>query len=308
MTITAPPRPPQPCDSVDWADPEVLIAEARRRARRRRRRYAAVAVALLALVATSFMVIFGRPGPSESPPPEPPPTLPIPPDPDDAASIVAKFGEFHGGWVLVYADGRVIKHSDSEVNNTDEMFERRLTANGLDLIRSGAIELRALLPWPPLADSRLPADTWAEPEFKPYGPSRYAACLNRYPELAGVGPGQTADLMGRLPTAALPLLRGIDLRTYNNIDLVARLAVRDFAEPPVECFEVSTGKAIVLFKTLRRAGFASEAWVDGDGKSHSWSRWAGTVPAPCAGVEQPAEIGVCFHPILPHGEWVVWGG
>jgi hypothetical protein len=49
VTVTAPPWPP---DSVEWAEPEALIAEARQRARRRRHIYAA-AIAVLALLATS---------------------------------------------------------------------------------------------------------------------------------------------------------------------------------------------------------------------------------------------------------------
>ena len=52
---------------------------------------------------------------------------------------------------------------------TSEMTERRLTANGLDLVRSGAIEPAALI-YGPLAAQKLPADTWADPEFKPYVP------------------------------------------------------------------------------------------------------------------------------------------
>ena len=62
MTVTAPPRPPQPRDSAEWAEAEALIAEARQRARRRRRRYAAAAT-LLALVAASAIVVSGARSP-----------------------------------------------------------------------------------------------------------------------------------------------------------------------------------------------------------------------------------------------------
>jgi len=181
VTLTAPPRPPQPGDSVDWGDPEALIAEARQRARRRRRIYAIVAAAVLALLATSLIVVFGRPEPPQSPLPEPP-ALPIPPDHDDAASIVAKYGKVHGGWVLVYGDGRVIQMRDMAF----ELFERHLTAKGLDLVRSGAIQPMALLPlqdrmWHSTPNcveiTRDPAEVWADAEVKPYVPSRYAACL-----------------------------------------------------------------------------------------------------------------------------------
>ena len=73
-------------------------------------------------------------------------------------------------------------------------------------------------------------------------------------------------------------------------------------DPPVECFEVSTDEAHALFKTLQRAGFAF-GWPETNGHTHKWMP-----DGPCGGLEQPAEIGVCFMPILPHGEWVAWGG
>jgi hypothetical protein len=296
VTVTAPPRPPATGDLVDWGDPEALIAEARQRARRRRRRYAAI-VAVLALLVSSVLVVFGRPEPPQSLSPEPPRTLPIPPDPGDAATIVALFAKFQAGWVLVYGDGRVIRHSDLVSGGSGDMFERRLTATGLDLVRSGAIGLGAILRTAPL-----PADTWADPEFKPYVPSRYAACLDPgNPDgFLGIRPGHATAILGRLPAAAQPLLRGKE-HTYSSV-------LFSPSGPPVECFEVSTAEALVFFKTLLRAGFAFKAWVDGDGESHSWNGWSGVTPGPCGALEQPAAIGVCLMPILPHGEWVAWGG
>ena len=290
MTVTAPPRPPATGDPVDWGDPEALIAEARQRARRRRRRYAAV-VAVLALLATSLIVVFGRPDPSQSLSPEPPRTLPIPPDPDDAATIVAKFANFHAGWVMVYGDGRVIRHSDLVSGGSGDMFERRLTATDLDLVRSGAIGVGAILRTAPL-----PADTWADPEFKPYVPSRYAACLDPgNPDgFLGIRPGHATALLGRLPAAAQPLLRSKE-HTYSNV-------LFSPSGPPVECFEVSTEEALVLYETLDDPGF----WLDGDGEAVAG--WSGVAPGPCGGLEQLAAIGVCLMPILPHGEWVAWGG
>ena len=55
---------------------------------------------------------------------------------------------------------------------------------------------------------------------------------------------------------------------------------------------MSTQEAIVLFKTLRRAGFAFEAWVDREdafppGATASMGR---SSPRPCGGIEQPAAI------------------
>jgi hypothetical protein len=293
VTLTAPPRPPLP----PRADAEALIAEARQRARRRRRIYAA-AVALLVLVVTSLIVVFGRPEPPPSSLPEPS-ALPVPPDQDEAVSIVAGSAQFHLGWVVVYGDGRVIQMRDQ----TLEVFERRLTAASLDLVRSGAIQPTALLThW-----FELPAEAWADPGFTPYVPSRYAAC----PDGPGVRPGHPTDIVGRLPAAARPLLYGKELRTYRN-DLFSKPelfppdpADRAHRLDSVECFEVSTEEAIVLFETLGRAGFAF-GWLPGVEdvtRPVQPPPWAGAVRGPCGGVEQPVEIEVCFKPLLPHGGW-----
>jgi hypothetical protein len=314
VTVTAPPRPPAPGDPVAWGDPEALIAEAKQRARRRRRRYAAI-VAVLALLATSVIVVFGRPDPLQSLSPEPPPTLPVPPDPDDPATIVAKFGEVHVGWVVVYGDGRVIKMFD----DTGELFEQRLTAKGLDLVRSGAIQPRALLSlqdrmWhctPNCVEiTRAPGEVWADAELKPYVPSRYAACLDPGNPDAFLGsrPSHATEMVGRLPAAARPLLRGEELRAYGN-DLFSPsdLGLDPWPPaPPEECFELNTEKAIVLFKTLRQAGFAF-GWVIGDHdegiRPAPPPPWAGEVRGPCGGIVQPAAMEVCFRPLLPHGQW-----
>jgi hypothetical protein len=251
--------------------------------------------------------------------PEPPPTLLVPPDPDDAASIVAKFAKFHEGWVVVYGDGRVIKSAGSgegseylgegsEYLGGGLMFERHLTAKGLDLVRSGAIQPREI--WYNAVPQTLPTDTWADPEFQPYVASRFAAC----PSGLGSQAGHATDMAGRLPAAAQAALRGKELRTYRE-DLFSHSEVGppDHSAdtlppaPPVECFEVSTEEAIVLFKTLRRAGFAFEwVFVIGDQdvtRPAPPPPWAGAVRGPCGGVKQPAAMEVCFRPLLPHGQW-----
>lgn len=56
MTVTAPPRPPQPRDPIERDDSEALIEEARRRARRRRRWYAACT---LVAAAGALLAYFG---------------------------------------------------------------------------------------------------------------------------------------------------------------------------------------------------------------------------------------------------------
>lgn len=205
-----------------------------------------------------LFLVFGRPGPSQSASPEGP-TLPVATD-DEAATIVAYWGKIHVGYVLVYGDGRVILMPDLRAvfpfpeaegyPYFEGLFERRLTADGLDLVRSGAVPASAFLPdervvtWTESKTS-LPAGLWADPEFKVYLPSKYAVC-------------EDPRAVERLPTSVQGLLRGKE-RTYN-----------PRGSNPVECFEVSSEEA----RVLREIGVAR---LD-----------------PVA--------------ILPHGEWVEWGG
>src|SRR5688572_20112396 len=160
--------PPDLSDPVGCDIEGAVIKEAKRRARRRRRIYATTAV--LALVGASLLVFFGRPGPpSQGGASDSAPALSSPAAPagrDRAAGIVAKYGLIHYGWTLVYDDGRVMFGPDG-----GQLLERRLTAQGLDLVRSGAIQPRALLEPP----SSQPADTWAAAEWTPYLPKRHAA-------------------------------------------------------------------------------------------------------------------------------------
>jgi hypothetical protein len=203
-----------PGDPVQRDDPEALIEEARQRARRRRRLYGAAA-ALLALLGIVLFASFGRPEPSQSAAAEPA-AVPVPAD-DDEATVVAQFAKFGYGWVFVYDDGRVLFHQyDSGPKsplNTPHTFvplERRLTADGLDLVRSGALPANAFLralshrnhgnagTW--TTGTSLPAGLWADPEFEPYVPSRYAVCN---------GPGESlTGLLQGLPASARALLRG----------------------------------------------------------------------------------------------------
>ena len=232
MTVTAPPRPPrrrdpverddfvQPRDPVEHPDPEALIEEARQRTRRRRRAYAAAAAAL-ALLGASLFVVFGRPEPSQSASPEPP-ALPVPLS-DDEATVVAQYAKFPFGWVFVYDDGRVLWHQYGPESGA---LERRLTADGLDLVRSGALPASAFLRalshaahptwnvkhpnWSanhPNLRTPLPTGLWADPEFRTYAPSRYALILLE----------DEAPALARLPVSARALLGGKD-GTYRHTD------------------------------------------------------------------------------------------
>jgi hypothetical protein len=227
---------------------------------------------VLALLGIVLFASFGRPESSRSASAEPP-ALPIVSD-DEPATIVAHYGRFHEGWVIVYDDRRVIAHSAlSTMGWSGSMYERRLTADGLDRVRSGAVPASAFLyefypgtaladwePFPPsgelppgfAATPKLPADTWADPDFKTYVASRYALC-------------DATSGLGRLPAPVQTLLRGKE-RTYTNVDLVSQSFTG--SSPPEQCFEVSAAEAGVL-----KGALVVEPW-----------------------------------PILPHGEWVNWAG
>ena len=290
MNVTAPPRPPrrsdpverddflQPSDPVERDDPEALIEEARQRARRRRRIYAATAAAL-ALAGGLLFVVFGRPGPSPSvasgPPAQPVAT------PADEATVVAQYAKYAVGWVFVYEDGRVLWHpawgmlsallseegkkalvdfqerlSPESPGYADHLktplLERRLTADGLDLVESGAVPASAFLrafvagaqpqfgnnpdvEW--TGGAPLPAGLWAEPEFRAYEPSSYAFWPLR---------GDVTRALRRQPDAVRKILRGRE-RTYP-----VRFYPEAFAEQEIEqeieleVFEVSATEGSIL--------------------------------------------------------------
>ena len=255
MTVTAPPRPPRqpdpvPRDPVERDDPEALIEEARQRARRRRRLYGAVAAGL-ALIGVSLFVVFGRPEASQSAASDPPA---VPFVSDDEATVVAQYAKFPFGWVFVYDDGRVLWHQYGPESGA---LERRLTADGLDLVRSGDLPASAFLRalshaahptwnmkhpnWSvnhPNWGAPLPTGVWVDPEFRTYAPSRYALILKQ----------DEASVLQRLPASARALLRGRE-RTYRTSDWY-------FPETPLwemRFFLVSAEEASVLAGALERA-------------------------------------------------------
>lgn len=212
----------------------------------------------------------------------------------DPVSVIAQYGKIHWGYVFVYSDGRVVAHPDG-----GSILERRLTQEGLDLVRSSAVDLRLGLPRLGLAH-QLPASAWADPEFVAYEPPGYAVCNGGW----GV---DASRVLSRLPLPAQALLRGKE-RTYDKTD--AGLG----AAPPVGCFEVTAADAQVLVDLLADAGFEADRFpppqdfLDGS-EGGSMSRPARSGSAPEAEVHGPVdETTLMFWPILPHGTWVFWGG
>lgn len=275
MTVTDGPRTLRPQEPFENTEaPVVLIPEARQRALRRRRWYAFAA--LIALVAAS-LAFFGRPGP---PPDLTPLGDPAVEGPSVAAgqgkpaSIIAHHGIFHFGWILVYDDGRVIEAKEVEP------MQRRLSGKGLELVRSGGIHPGSLMIKPP---SGLPDGIWVDAEAREYIPSAYAACFDP--------PGLSQDGMGPALADLRELQRGRE-RTYPDVDILSRQF--DPSPGPFDCFEVKAQEIPEAFAAIRAAGFPGFDELDLSQQG-------------CVEFRLGVPV-LCFHAVLPHGSWVLWGG
>jgi hypothetical protein len=108
----------------------------------------------------------------------------------DPRQLIATYGKIHVGWVLVYADGRVLSYPDH-----GPVYERRLTPSGIADVRDGSLVVDELVD---VATS--PAGVWVDGEAREFRPTAYAVCL-------WAGSNQPGRLRA-LPPAARNLLRG----------------------------------------------------------------------------------------------------
>jgi hypothetical protein len=194
--------------------------------------------------------------------------------PAGSGEIVADFGEIHFGWVFVYADGRVLWSPD-----TDDIFEIQLTAEGLGLVRSGALPIETFIG----RYAPFPAEAVEDPQIRLFIPSNYAIC---YWQDGEVDASQVVDL---LPASTQPLLRGKE-RTYTP---VGGLTYLHASPPSVECHGVTTDEARQLDALFEAAGIEADSLL-GPSFNPAGGDWNG--------------IGIQFTPLLPHGQWVPWGG
>jgi hypothetical protein len=260
------------------------------------------------------MVVFGRPEPPQSLSPGPPPTLPVPPGQDDAATIVAKYGKFHVGWVVVYGDGRVIQMRDMRSNCSRDTSPPRASTSFAPEPSSRWHSCRCKTgcgtAHPTASRSHetrrkcgrmLRPSRTCPPGMRPVWGSRGTPTHRQQRWWAGFRPR-----LGRCCATRNYGAYGNDLFSLSEVGPPDHSADTLPPDPPEECFEVSTAEAIVLFKTLRQAGFAF-GWVIGDHdegiRPAPPPPWAGAVRGPCGGVEQPAAVEVCFMPLLPHRQW-----
>ena len=158
-------------------------------------------------------------------------------------NLIKVQGRFHTSkWV--YADGRaiwVVKAPPRSVALNEHLLERRLTPEGVGLVRSGAR----------LQD--IPEGAWADAEPRLYVPSKYVLCFWKRGHTRSLDTSKVRDM---LPAPAKDLLRGMDL------------------DPSSGCPVVTTAFARALDNMLSKAsrspapahrGMAATAWfLSGD--------------------------------------------
>jgi hypothetical protein len=285
-----------------FSEPKVDIESVRRRSsqRRRNQRISAGVVGIAVFVAAVWIVTsvgsFDRtqtpavPGGAGTGPTGTPTVAPdagwdgIGFPPEGTAPSTPKEGELvahhigNASYVFVYADGRVISGGGIFEDFDGTAREQRLTPEGVELVRSGAVEQTRFL----LSSAPVPAGAWEDAKIKPYVPSRYAVCY--WMERGGDNISPST-----VPTAT-PLFR----YDYVSPSTVLRffpaqareiLAGKDHTYPPpsypLECSEVTTDEARALDNILRDVRV-----VDAQGDQIAWQ----------------------INTLLPHGEWAFMFG
>jgi len=209
----------------------------------------------------------------------------------EAVELLDSWAAPNAGWVLVYADGRVIWFPESgstlyAEHTRDVMLERWLSGDGLARFRSGELSAADVdLAWP----APLPDTVWAGAEFRPYAASAYAICAWQ----GGDGPRgwmHVAGVLDELPPVAQSVLRGTE-REFTGYEFDA-FPVPDELLGPVTCFGVTPPAAAVVVGLSDRP--SQQYRVEGDLLTFT-SRLGDPVT-------------LVILPVMPHGQFVVWGG
>lgn len=119
--------------------------------------------------------------------------------------LIAETNYAYPTYVRVYADGRVLSWHlgesppcwGSSCPGGVPFVERRLSPEGVELVRSGAVQ--------PKEWYLVPQGAWEDREGRPYVPARYEACFSRTDSPPGV-----EALLDLLPASAQALLSGSD--------------------------------------------------------------------------------------------------
>jgi hypothetical protein len=318
MGTSAPPLPEYLYEPVEQEDRfEALIKEARRRARRRRLFYgvmiAVIAAGLVAYVAPSD----APPAEDAAPKPQSEPPEHVVTFDGNATSLVGQWAELHVGYVLAYGDGRVIWMPDAEATlaayATDEPsggtygfwpIERRLSAFGRDLVASGTVQLEELLHGDGAVHRR--DALWTDSTAHPYNAEKFAACywLGAPPNLYTESVSSATLGLPRLPPPAQALLTGRE-HAYPGTPI----SDNDFGLLNIECSELAADETLYAARVLAFSGavvlagmtpeviFATPT-IDG----------LRNLPQLVYAPNTDGEVSVGFSPIMPHGDFVLWGG
>lgn len=186
--------------------------------------------------------------------------------------VVAKWGLIHIGWVLVYADGRVLSYPDR-----DPIVERRLTPSGVADVRAGSLDLHALL-----NVSRSPAGIWIDREGHEYRPTAYAACLWAGPNRPG--------RVSALPAAGRRVLSAAPPVAADHAGIHSGEAASD-VNRTWNCLRIDLAE----LAALERVAVGVDRWTSG-------------TDIVFVRATDGARITAQLWPIMPHGRWIVWGG
>ena len=207
-----------------------------------------------------------------------PPEGAVPTTPDIGELVLNEFDIHPFRSASVYADGRLIWDGERDTAvDSRGWVEQRLTAEGVDLLRTRAFPLNV---WPAPPASTLPASAWVDRAFRGYVPSRYSVCYEfRDPDLHDSPVGlPSAQALELLPNDVSVLLRD---------SWAARdpLGTLDKPEDPI-CHEVATATARIIRRVLIQAG------AEGDDLYY-------ILRAPRVA---PNVVLVSLLPLLPHGD------
>lgn len=270
-----------------------MAVDTRDRVRRRRATVVAVLAAIAIAAAVVILAVGGRAGASAglrsgSAAADAPPGAA-----DDAGPVelVDSWAALHQGWVMVFADGRVLRYANAGSTlygeqTRDLLVERRLSADGLARVRTGdvsAADFGVVLP------ALMPDDVWADAAFRPYVPSAYAVCAWQ----GGRGPRgwmNVAGVLHDLPGAMQSIVRGTE-REYAGYAFDA-FQVPEELLGPVTCFGVSPQAAAVVVGMSERPSdrYRSEGDLLTFTSRHG----------------EP--ITLVILPVMPHGQFAIWGG
>jgi hypothetical protein len=226
--------------------PEVDIESIRRRRDRRHRDQRLTAGLVgISVFAAALSILFGL-GSADHTERDPAGTVPSQPE---EVEVVARYFEPDSGgpspysapqFLYVYADGRVLAWGWG----SDYVTERRLTPEGVELVRSREIQAADLTP----SSTGVPADVWEDPAIEPYVPLYYAVCYTMdvpdgapQTQQGNDGYEYPSRVVGFFPPAARAILRG---------ELTHGTA-GDPDAPTPECSRVTTAEADALVDILR---------------------------------------------------------